>query len=508
MGSGRRTKKSRAAGAAPREIELKLEAEPLAIDRLLAHPLIKAAGAGRRARLHAIYYDTPDETLRRAGISLRTRREGRRWIQTIKADRDSGALALDRSEWETPVKGEALNLDAAAGTALEAHLHDGIGPLLRPAFTVTSERRTHVLEREGATVEVVLDRAEVQADGRSTAFGEVEIEIKHGSAAPLFGLALELAEAVPLRLSLTTKSARGYALGQTEPQKPVKAQPVTFVRGTTSAATFQAIARSCLAQAVRNEALLRSTRDPGALHQMRVGLRRLRAAISLFKDMMEDPQSEAIRGELRTVSHQLGALRDLDVFIGRLEEGDPALVEARERRERAYDGMLETLDTPRLCSLTLRVAAWIEAGDWLEADDADLRHARDQRIERRAQKQLGRRWKRVLKRMKHLADLEPEARHRVRIEIKKLRYGAEFFQSLFPGTKDSRKAILAGLESLQETLGELNDIAVGGGMLGEGAMPEEGGAAEAEAAEERTAALLAHAWADAKRLAEVEPFWE
>jgi triphosphatase len=132
------------------------------------------------------------------------------------------------------------------------------------------------------------------------------------------------------------------------------------------------------------------------------------------------------------------------------------------------------------------------------------RQRRKQPVTELAELEIGRRWKRVLKRGRNLADLDPEERHQVRIEIKKLRYAGEFFDSLFKGggAKKRKRAALKTLEALQETLGELNDIAVGSEM-------HTSDAAEALHQEQLTRVddLLATAQAQYQDLATLEPFW-
>jgi CHAD domain-containing protein len=107
-----------------------------------------------------------------------------------------------------------------------------------------------------------------------------------------------------------------------EAPKAFKAERIDLPSGLSTGEAFQAIARSCLTQALRNEALVRATQDSSALHQLRVGLRRLRAATSLFKDLLDDAESDGIRAGLRTISHDLGTVRDLDVLVERLGKAD------------------------------------------------------------------------------------------------------------------------------------------------------------------------------------------
>jgi len=238
----------------------------------------------------------------------------------------------------------------------------------------------------------------------------------------------------------------------------------------TVAAAFQAIGRACLHQLLSNERILSETRNPDVVHQMRVAMRRLRAAISLFKDVLADEQRDAIRGELKWISNELGAARDLDVFIAKVleplrqkhpdEPGLAALTNSfQEHREQAYGSALAAVASQRFRTMVLDTATWIETGPWVMADEGG---ERAKPIKVFAAEELARRRKKVKKRGVDLADLDPHARHQVRIEVKKLRYATEFFSSLYEGRKASKRkeAFLSALESLQEHLGELNDLAV------------------------------------------------
>lgn len=509
--TGAKRTKKKGASKAPREVELKLEADAAEVGRLPEHPIFRTAQPAPDAGgpLHAIYFDTGKGSLREAGLSVRVRRQGEVWIQTIKAEQNGRGLILDRSEWETSVAGPELDLAAAKGTALGDLLKEGsLKKRIKPAFEVRTDRQAYRVERNGASIEAVVDRATVTAGERAETFGEVELELKAGEPLALFKLALELVEAAPLRLSIQTKAERGYALLPGETPRSYKAERVDLPPDLSTGEAFQAVARSCLTQALRNEALVRRTQDPSALHQLRVGIRRLRAATSLFKDVLDDAESDGIRAALRSVSHELGAVRDLDVLVERLrkaEDPDQAgvLAEAEERRQAAYRDMLALLDSPRFRRTMLQSAAWIEAGDWTRSDDSEVRLLRDQPVADRAAGELARRWKRVVKRAKRLGELDPEARHRVRIEIKKLRYGAEFFQGLYPRqrARTRRKDALDALQQLQELLGELNDIAVGGDLLGSEVEQSQG-------EDPRVTDLLARAQKDYRRLAGVKPFWE
>ncbi|MBB3017600.1 inorganic triphosphatase YgiF [Microvirga lupini] len=474
MSASRKTPKPDPASAAPREIELKLELASGAAEDLLAHPLLDKARPlpEQSGELHAVYFDTNDHALHREGISLRIRRRNGKATQTIKAEGPNKGIAMDRGEWETPVDDE-LDLSAAAGTPLEILVaEEALLGGIQPAFTVETSRKAFEIELDGALIEVALDRAKASGGNKAVTFSEVELELRQGDAGALFALARRLSEAAPLRLSTVAKSERGYRLLDKEALRPFRAEKVALSKDATCAEAFQVIARSCLAQMVQNEALVRLTQDPDALHQMRVGLRRLRAAISLFRNqLLTDSESAAIRDNLRWAGQALGTARDLDVFIERLRSmGDHApepsqMEEIERRRTEAYRDLLETLESCHFMDVILQTAAWIEAGAWMVSGEgrksAQRRSARDF-----AAAELSRRFKRIRKLAKHLRDVGDEERHELRIRIKKLRYGTEFFTSLFTSGKAGkrRKTFSSLLEDLQENLGALNDLAVGGSL--------------------------------------------
>src|SRR5262249_58394355 len=82
-------------------------------------------------------------------------------------------------------------------------------------------------------------------------------------------------------------------------------------------AAFQAVAGACLRHRVANHPATLGG-DPEGLHQMRVALRRLRAAVSLFVDMLADPQTEEMKTQFKWITQELGPARELDVFIQRV----------------------------------------------------------------------------------------------------------------------------------------------------------------------------------------------
>ena len=110
------------------EIELKFQV-PAARREALGRAV--ATATARRIALRARYFDTADRRLGRAGLALRVRKEGRRWVQTLKG---AGDGIWQRLEHEVPLRvapgvmplaDPALHDGTAAGDALRQALGDG-----------------------------------------------------------------------------------------------------------------------------------------------------------------------------------------------------------------------------------------------------------------------------------------------------------------------------------------------------------------------------------------------
>lgn len=481
-----------------------------------AHPLL--AGLKPARRLDAAYFDTPDLALKAAGYSLRVRSDGKRRIQTIKTLTD-GAGVWDRGEWERPTAADTPDLAAARDTPLAALLdRAGVAEALQPCFRIEVARASGLLRRPGLEVEISLDEGEARTGEAKAPVRELELELKHGAAIDLFDLGRDLFETLPLRLSARSKAQAGYDL--IAAPDAAAAEEVVLDRDMSAAEALRTIGRACLLHFLRNEALVRARRTEASVHQARVAVRRLRAAMTLFKALVDDPESLALKGRLRDLAATLGAARDFDVLIARLarlETAAPvdrlALSRALERRrEAAYDEAVRTLDSPEVGRLGFDIAAWLEAGAWRTAATPLQAARRAEPVIRFAAAELSRRARKLRKEALRLESLDPGTRHEVRKHAKKVRYGAEFFRSL--ARKKDRKAaktFIEALKPLQETLGELNDIAEAHALLQALAAEAAGGPvfAAGAVAEELSAgqdAALAAAVAAAKTFAKADLF--
>lgn len=252
---------------------------------------------------------------------------------------------------------------------------------------------------------------------------------------------------------------------------------------------------TCMEHWTANEAAAMDGGDPEGVHQLRVGLRRFRSALTLFAPLLPSEQLASIKEDARWAVQELNAARDWDVFLGELvppvsaARGEAMFAPLRDaaeaRRARGYHGVGAMLRSERYGEFMARLRAWLTeqaASDEVESDEPkndgpgddgpgddgpadDAHRSLDAPVTVYAQTTLAKRHKKALKRGKGFDTLTSEQRHRVRIALKKLRYATEFFQSLFPGKRT--QTYLARLKRLQDDLGHLNDVAVADRLLRE-----------------------------------------
>jgi CHAD domain-containing protein len=305
---------------------------------------------------------------------------------------------------------------------------------------------------------------------------------------------------------------------------PHLAEEPALAAGDSAAKAFKLIARSALAQVSANAAVLARARRPEALHQMRVGLRRMRAALALFKPMLADGEVAGVKSELKWITGELGPARDLDVFLSDsyrpLLEPHRAWPELanlghalREARTKAYDRAQAAATSSRFGVLLHDVAAWIEGGDWTADADPKQTALRARPISRLAPALLDKARGTVVKRGRKLEKLAPEDRHKLRIHAKQLRYAAGFFGSLYAeGSPKALKRFGKTSHDLTSALGAQTDIVAATALAAEiaGAAPPgvafTAGLAAAERLKGEAEAMKASRKA-LKAFAKSEPFW-
>ena len=448
------------------ELEIKFRIDP---ERLAGVRAAMEAGAADaapppRQRLQAHYHDTPDGALAAAGIALRLRKEGRGWKQTLKAPGTSRVHRLEH-EVEVAWKGRGMPpLDVGlhdgsdAGKALARALGDGDGAAaLAPRYGTDVWRRRLDAEADGARSRSRSTRAGSSAGGDHAPVCEIEFELKSGDAAGLFALAERWREAHGLWLSTLSKAERGELLARGSPAVPaVKAGTPRVDDGMDGEALLRAIVAECLDQIVGNAGeVAAGTSGPEHVHQLRVGIRRLRTVLrelgalsSSVDAAWEEPLVRVFRalGEVRdrktaaeAVQPKLRAAGAPAVDFPAPEQGglpDPA----RVVREGDFQAALLRL---LAFTLTRPVAAATAHGK----NPRDLTRERLRKLHRTVARD-GRRFE----------SLAEEDRHRVRKRLKRLRYLAESVAPLHGEAAVER--YLKRLRPAQDALGAHNDAQV------------------------------------------------
>lgn len=471
------------APSSDREIELKLAVDPAGLaglaERLGASPI--AFTSPEVQALESRYFDTPELRLQARKVSLRVRRVGDRFIQTIKTASVGGAAHTVRGEWERAVAAMAPELDLGDPAALEA-LGLVLPEELAPVFITRVERRLMLVEQklEGggtAIIEVAFDRGTIEAGvpearkarrkRRIERIAEVELELKAGPPEALY-LLLELLRGwAPLRIVMAPKAERGYLLATDRPPPARKAAHPALDPAMTVAAAMGTVLASCLQQLLQNEAAARDGRAVEGVHQLRIALRRTRSALALFASALAPAGRDAWEARLRTAIEATRAARELDVLLTEtlpeiasgLPGEQPALAvlaaTAEAARRDAYETLRTYLDSREHADLVLDLALWVALERWRDDATEEIALAQKTPVIELAVPLLDRRHKRVRQRGRGFRRLGDSERHEVRLALKKLRYGVEFLSDLFPGKAAKRYARAAA--RLQERLGRLND---------------------------------------------------
>ena len=253
-----------------------------------------------------------------------------------------------------------------------------------------------------------------------------------------------------------------------------KAKAARLTPSTSADAALASIVLHGVEHLRGNEACVLHRAHVEGVHQLRVAVRRLRSCLSLFRDFIPPAQRDHLNGELKWLIGQLGPARDWDVFVddiltpvckqipseNRLEE---LAQRVDEHRNEAYVRAQGAIGDHRYLGLVMLLDAWADGRRWREYLPAPVVAALQRPAVQLANRMLQEHYHQVMEAGKDFAHLQPEARHALRIEIKKLRYATEFFASLYLRRKVT--PFVAMLKELQDDLGAGNDVEVARSLL-------------------------------------------
>lgn len=224
----------------------------------------------------------------------------------------------------------------------------------------------------------------------------------------------------------------------------------------TAGEAFVGNMRAAIEQIAANSAGAAAGRDPEYLHQLRVGVRRLRSTLRAFRELLRRKRADAIEAPWRAMMQTLGEARDWDVFLHSLEPGGLRQQACRHQRE-AQGRARILVHSPGFEAASRRTFAWTQGHPWRRrADPAEP-------LADFARRALERLHESLRKAVRGIEWRDARRRHRVRIRVKRLRYGCDFFAIAF-GHRSARR-FLESLRTLQDILGAMNDIEVQRGLL-------------------------------------------
>lgn len=435
-------------------------------------PAIEAALGGpdsRRTHLQARYFDTVQGDLAAHGVALRLRKEGPRWVQTAKALGDGPVQRLEHNVDLGPARKSQLpqaDPQRHAGTPVGERLAQVLQQTGQPLVEVYGTdiwRCTQELRVGDSRIELALDQGRVVApspDGgvpRSAVVCELELELLEGRVHDLAAVAADWAARHGLTLSSVTKSERGLRLahGQSTRAAVKAAAPRWPARtGFPDGATVQrTVIAACLAQVLPNASEIAvGSEDAEQIHQLRVGLRRLRVALRELSALGPglDPAWQA---PLAEAFRTLGARRDRQQLLALVQPqlqaaGAPPIVVPEQ------DGDQPT-PAAAVCDPGFQTALVGLIGFAAATEGAGTAPHGTQRYLR---KRLDTLYRRMLDEGARFEALAPDARHALRKRLKRLRYLSEFVGSCFAPRRAAQ--FTHALEPAQDALGRMVDEAV------------------------------------------------
>ncbi|MGZ5194957.1 MAG: CYTH and CHAD domain-containing protein [Ramlibacter sp.] len=490
------------------EFELKFQ-----LPREAVVGVLRALERGKTARqlLQARYFDTADGALARHGATLRVRKEGRRWVQTAKAQGDS---ALHRLEHEVAVQAPPT---AGAVPAVDWRLHAGTpaGDVIAKALSARPQDdaplavvyQTHVQRikrviRSGrSSVEVALDRGWIEANGERAGICEIEFELKQGEARDAIALARRWCAAHGGWLSIISKAEQGQRLARKQAHGPAQVARDAAQEARAGDEFGRAVLHACLEQILANASeVAGGSTEPEHVHQLRVGVRRLRTAMRELSALMPAVDADWESPWIRFF-RELGRHRDSG-FVAQLQErleaaGGPALPIAPDALGPADP--VAAVRSPDWQHALLAMLGWMHRPDWPASTGA-------KGVKVILAKRLGKLFRSLLKEGRNFAQLPPQRQHRARKRLKRLRYLAEFSRHHFH--EDDVQSFVEALKPAQDALGDYNDEALALGYYADRAAQEPRawfGAGWLAARRPVNAAACEKAL---RALADLRPFWK
>jgi len=490
------------------EIELKFQVparQRAALDRAVAGP-----APMRRMRLQAAYVDTPGHALAAAGLALRLRREGRRWVQTLKGRTADAMTRLEHNvdrgrSAPMPAVDAGLHAGTPAGAALQTVLAAHPADALVVRYGTDIMRRTRVARVRSGRIELAFDVGRIAAAGRAIDVCELEIELLSGSPQAVLDAARSWVTRHGLWLDLRSKAERGDLLARGETvAPPVRAGAALLTPEMSRHAAWRCVLGACAEHVLANASQIASGQhQPEHVHQLRVGLRRLRSALRLFGVEGADL---ALAAPAAALFRRLGAARDMTVIETEFA-ADLAAALRHEGLEPGVGPPSSAANASSPAELVREPVHQVFLLDLLAALQRPPAVVRDPatRLRPWLAKRLSRWHRGVLHDAARFAELDDAALHRLRKRAKRLRYAAEFAAALFEPRALQR--YLRVMDGLQDRLGAITDVLMAARTFRGADDPDPQRRFALRWLAARRGSLVRDARREVKAFRKVEPFW-
>lgn len=482
------------------EIELKFLVPEYRLDGLMRQTKVKSS---LTSLLAAHYFDTPDQVLAANGMALRIRKEGDRWVQTLKSNGDGMASRGEQNNvLDSQMVAEALATDTLSP---DLSLYDTLDitqlvaspdtqrttDALACQYITEVQRTTRLIKKDDSTIELAYDEGRVihgEDSQISQPIHEIEFELIEGDVHFLFETAKTWCRRYNLCLSTVTKAERGgLLLAGKQHAEATKAdlRQLAVHKKMSQPQFLRAVVHNCMIQILPNaSAIADGSTDSAHVHQLRVGIRRLRTALRFFKDFSSqiNPEWAPI---LKQTFSLLGDYRDRELLQTRTQPmleklGGPAVDWSEERAAIR----IKPIDAVRANDFQITLLELIEyTMSPAKKDRPLIKHSGTGSKTKGAKKNpaklstqqatselLEALYTKISQASDQFASLSTDAQHDVRKRLKSLRYVSEFTAALYKDKKS--KAFLKYLEPAQEILGEYNDDIVGQYFYGQKAQQD------------------------------------
>ena len=499
------------------EFELKFEISAQSLPKIVTAVHAKKA---QLQLLQAFYFDTIDGALAKNGLTLRMRKEGNDWVQTAKGLTSN---ALDRLEHNVEIGSLATNVAETKVLGLKTashavfshmpninvlrHKDEKVGKLLIKALKIKPngpipalillyetdvQRLKFIVKQAGSVIEIALDQGMVISGGRSAALCELEIELKQldlkeGAPEHAIALARTWCAKYGLWLSTINKSMKGQRLHDgvlpSQFKRSILEDKPKLKPHANGQQMVKAVFESCLNQILANASEIASgtvindeNHNPHAehIHQLRVGIRRLRTAMRELSPLVDGIDS-AWEKPLIDVFRRLGEARDYDHLNHVLQ---PQILAAGGPAFNAYIGDAKHIDVSEavrskafqdtlLCLIAFVNSSYLNdtsLNDSENVEDNIINNTKKNDSHKKVRKILANRLdklhKKIVKEGKKFLNLTETQQHSVRKHFKRLRYLAEFSSPQLSTSAADKKRILAvitALKPVQDALGFYND---------------------------------------------------